>query len=92
MRIRWTETAAQDFTGICDYIKAQSSPTVARRVALAIYERADSLSQFPHSGRPGRKHDTREMVISNLPFVVVYRVRADVVEILRILHTSQKWP
>jgi plasmid stabilization system protein ParE len=52
MRIRWTEPAAQDLINICDYIEAHDSPTLARRVALALYKRVDSLAQFPHRGRP----------------------------------------
>ena len=92
MRIRWTEPAAQDFTRICDYIEEHGSPAAARRVALAIYQRVDSLAQFPHSGRRGRRSNTRELVFPDLPYVVVYRVREDVVEINRILHASQNWP
>jgi plasmid stabilization system protein ParE len=91
MRIRWTEPAAQDFT-ICDYIEEHDSPSAAHRVALAIYQRVDSLSQFPRRGRPGRKLNTRELILPDLPFVAVYRVREDVVEINRILHTSRDRP
>ena len=60
-------------------------------MALAIYQRVGSLAQFPHSGRAGRKLNTRELVLPDLPFVVVYRVREDVVEINRILHGSRDW-
>jgi plasmid stabilization system protein ParE len=43
-------------------------------------------------GRPGRKPGTREWVSSPLPYIVVYRVRKEVVEIVRILHGAQRWP
>lgn len=92
MRIRWTKLASQDFTSICDFISEQGSPAAARRVALAIYERISSLSQFPRQGRPGRREGTRELVFSELPYIVIYRVRQDVIEINRILHGSQNWP
>jgi toxin ParE1/3/4 len=92
MRIRWTEPAARDLTGICDYINDHDGPDAARRVALRIYEGVDSLMQFPHRGRPGRKVNTRELVFPDLPFLAVYRVREDVIEINRILHGAQKWP
>jgi toxin ParE1/3/4 len=36
-------------------------------------------------GRPGRVPFTRELVVAGTPFVVIYRVRADV-EIVRVLH------
>ena len=92
MLIRWTKPAAQDFTRICDYIQEHGSAAAARRVALAIYQSVESLSQFPHRGRLGRRSETRELVLPDLPYVVVYRVREDVVEINRILHASQNWP
>jgi toxin ParE1/3/4 len=64
----------------------------ARRVADAIYETATSLQEMPNRGRKGRKPGTREMLISGLPFVIIYRVGQEAVEIARILHTSQQWP
>ena len=36
MRIRWTEPAAADLTGICDYIDEHDGPERARRVAITI--------------------------------------------------------
>ena len=92
MRIRWTEPATADLTGICDYIEEQAGPERARRAAVAIYESADSLGRFPQRGRPGRKPGTRELVILGLPYLVIYRIRGDVIEITRILHGAQRWP
>jgi len=31
-------------------------------------------------------------VFSPLPFIAVYRVKAEAVEIARVLHGSQRWP
>ena len=92
MRIRWTEPAAHDLTQICDYIAEHSGPATARRVALTIYEGISSLTQFPYRGRPGRKAKTRELVFPGLPFLAVYRVREEVIEVNRILHGAQNWP
>ena len=92
MRIRWTEPAARDFTHVCDYTEEQNGPAAARRVALRIYEAVDQLVQFPHRGRPGRKPGTRELIFTGLPFLAIYRVRKDAIEIIRILHGAQKWP
>ena len=92
MYIRWTDSAVQDFTQICDYIDAHSSGAAARRVALAIHEGIDLLAKFPEYGRTGRKPDTRELVFENLPYLAVYRIHKNVIEILRIFHGSQKRP
>lgn len=92
MRIRWTEPAARDLTNICDYTQEHSGPEAARKLALRLYEAVGPLQKFPHRGRPGRKPDTRELAISGTPFLVIYRVRKEVIEIARILHGAQKWP
>jgi addiction module RelE/StbE family toxin len=91
MRVRWTQTAVDDLTSICDYIEQRNTPA-ARRIALAIYDNVNGLKQYPRKGRPGRKPDTRELVVTGLPYLIVYRVREDVVEVNRILHAAQKWP
>jgi toxin ParE1/3/4 len=92
MRIRWTQAATHDLTSICDYIEEHDTPATARRVALRVYRSVTSLDKFPHRGRRGRKADTRELVVTNLPYVVIYRVRENVVEVIRILHGAQDWP
>ena len=92
MRIRWTQPAVSDLTSICDYIEERDGAPTARRIALSIYKRLNSLKQFPRRGRPGRRPNTREMVFPDVPYLAVYRVREDVVEINRILHGAQKWP
>lgn len=92
MRIRWTEPVARDLTNICDYTEDHDGPEAARRVALRIYEGLSTLTQFPRRGRPGRSPGTRELIFTGLPFLAVYRVGDDFVEIDRILHGAQRWP
>ncbi len=91
MRIRWTEPAARDLIQICDFIEKHNSRNMARRVALSIYERIDTLIKFPEQGREGRKLGTRELVFTSLPYLAAYRVEGSDVEILRILHGAQDW-
>ena len=91
MKVRWSPEAATDFVGIVKYIR-QQNPSAADRVAHAIFESATSLKSFPDRGRPGRVKDTRELVLPSLPFIVVYRVKRHAVEIVRVLHGSQRWP
>jgi toxin ParE1/3/4 len=91
MNIRWSPEAAADFAGIVDYIQ-QQNPSAADRVCHSMYDSVNSLESFPNRGRPGRIDGTRELVLAPLPFIVVYRVTADAVEIARVLHGSQRWP
>ena len=57
----------------------------------AVYDAPGTLLTFPHRGRPGKKEGTRELVLSPLPYVVVYAVRGDAIFIVRILHGAQQW-
>jgi toxin ParE1/3/4 len=91
MNVRWSPEAAADFAGIVEYIR-QQNPSAADRVAHSLYDSVASLESFPNRGRRGRMDDTRELVLAPLPFIVVYRVKRDGVEIVRVLHGSQRWP
>lgn len=92
MRIRWTEPAARDLITICDYVKENGSAAAARSVGMSLYDRVGGLAEFPEMGRPGRREGTRELVFTGLPYLAIYRVRGDTIEVLRILHGAQKWP
>jgi toxin ParE1/3/4 len=90
MEVRWSPEAADDLARIVEHIRKDSA-TVARRVAKDIYERAGALRVFPQRGRNGRVEGTRELPLTPLPFIVVYRVREQVVEIANIIHGAQHW-
>ena len=90
MRLRWTEPAVQYLQNICDYVSEHDGPAAARKIALRIYEGLDSLGQFPRRRESiGRKPETRELVISGLPWLAIYRIREDVTEVNRILHGGE---
>jgi plasmid stabilization system protein ParE len=86
------EARSADLAQICDYTKNRLGAVQAQRAALAIYEAADSLKDMPNRGRGGRKPGTRETPVGGLPFVIIYRVGKEAVEIVRILHGAQQWP
>jgi addiction module RelE/StbE family toxin len=89
MEVRWTAPAAQDLENIARYIQREN-PEAARRVAEALYDAAMSLDVMPDRGRSGRIRGTRELV--RAPYIIVYRVTAQAVDVLRIYHGAQNWP
>jgi len=91
MLVRWSPEAADSFEAICEFLR-EKNPEYARRIALAIYEKVSSLAELPNRGRFGRIHGTHELVLSPLPYIVIYRVRREAVEIVRVLHGAQQWP
>lgn len=86
--IRWTTEAADQLEAIVNHIR-QDNPEAARAVAQTILDRIAELEQFPGLGRPGEKKGTRELVAP--PYVIVYRLRKDLAEILHIWHGAQDW-
>jgi toxin ParE1/3/4 len=91
MLIRWSSGASQDLFQIIEYIRKENAPA-AQRVAKTIYENVSSLGSFPYRGRLGRVEGTRELPVPSLPFLVIYRVTQDAVEIADVIHGAQRWP
>jgi toxin ParE1/3/4 len=91
IELRWTDAAAADLERIADYL-FEHSPEHAACVVRAIYDAPAKLREFPGVGRPGKVNDTRELVLTALPYLVVYIHTGDVIHIARILHGAQKWP
>lgn len=88
MRIRWSPEAATDLEAIVRYIQ-RDNPDAAQEVGRTIYDGASSLATFPNRGRPGRRPGSRELLFPPLPYILVYRVTGEVVEISRVWHSAQ---
>ena len=90
--IEWTEPATRQLDHAHDYITLSSSDEIAARITMHIATSVQQLATFPMSGRSGRVPGTREMAISNTPFVVAYRIEKERIVILAIYHGAQQWP
>ncbi|MGB7583886.1 MAG: type II toxin-antitoxin system RelE/ParE family toxin [Terriglobales bacterium] len=90
--IVWTEQATQQLDQAHDYIALSNSERIATQVILRIVAAVQQLTTFPMSGRPGRVRGTRELVVSNSPFIVAYGIENGRVVILAIYHGAQQWP
>jgi addiction module RelE/StbE family toxin len=71
---------------------AADNPTAATRMIERIRVAVTRLAASPALGQPGRVAGTRELVIPSTPYIVPYRVNGDVVQIITILHSAQRWP
>ena len=91
MRIRWLRTALGNLDHHANYI-AENDPIAARNAVRRIQAAVDQLAEYPSMGRIGRVPGTRELIVGGTPWIIVYRVRADAVEIIRVLHGAQSWP
>ena len=87
MPIDFSPEALSDLSAIRAHIGSQNL-TAASRVTVQIVAACDSLEHLPERGRPGLVAGTRELTLI-WPYVVVYRIAGDSVEIVRIWHGAQ---
>ena len=88
MRLRYLGRARSDLLQIIQYGRGEQWPDPVAYVRK-LRERIVVLAAHRDSGREGRVGGTREWVLAGTPYIVVYRVIAGVVEVLRILHGAQ---
>jgi toxin ParE1/3/4 len=89
MRIRWTPAA--DLQHINEYLR-KHHPRYRHSTMRKLYEAIRTLKQSPLRGRLGREDGTREFLFSPLPYIAVYRVATESVEVVRMYHTAQGRP
>jgi toxin ParE1/3/4 len=91
LRVAWARTALQDLEAIGNFI-ARENPIAAGKIVAAIFDQTELLALHPEIGRLGRIKGTRELVVTDTPFIVPYRVREDRVEVLAVFRGARLWP
>lgn len=88
MRVRWAPSAAADLWSISEYLK-RHHPQFVDTTVRRIYETLEGLKKFPNRGRHGEEPGTREILFPPTPYIAVYRVRNNYIEVLHIFHGAQ---
>jgi toxin ParE1/3/4 len=91
MKLRWLRSGSEALRRIKAYIACEN-PAAAQKVGRQVRQAVLRLAEFPESGRPGQVPGTRELIVPGTPYLVVYRLRENTVEILRVFHTTMNWP
>ncbi len=90
--IIWSPQSLRDLEAIRGYI-AQDSPRYAELVVQRIVAVVERLEAFPESGRVVpelNSPEIREVIVK--PYRVVYRRRAEAVEIATVFRSSRQLP
>ena len=90
LAVIWSDDATADFLDILDYI-AERNVAAADRLEALVQHAADRLPDHPYMHRPGRVPGTREAIV-HPNYILVYRVGADAIDILAMLHARQQYP
>lgn len=88
--VDWSDEAQFDIAGIQFYIE-QFNPIAAHDLRQTIEQAAERLPFMPFAFRPGRVRGTREYVVHQ-NYILIYKVGAVSVEVLRVLHSRQQYP
>ena len=91
MRLEWSPSAIADLEAIQRCIAADDLGAAGQMRKRLEAAGARILTQ-PRMGRIGKLAGSRECVVPRNPYLLVYRLQADVVQILRVMHGAQRWP
>ncbi|MEG8118868.1 type II toxin-antitoxin system RelE/ParE family toxin, partial [Xanthomonas hortorum] len=90
LRRDWTVPAAKQLAYAQDHYHALN-PTAAAAMARQVLEATRTLAEQPGRGRAGRVAGTREWVVKQTPYVLVYRVRDDALQLLHVQVDAKDW-
>lgn len=88
MKLVFTKAAQRDLDNIALHI-AKDNVDAALRVVVDIETRARLLLVTPSMGRWAAREGVRELVVDD--YVLPYRVKGRVIEVLRVWHGKQRW-
>lgn len=89
MKVRFLKRAVQDLINIDAYTR-EHSPRGAARVGARIRKRADDLAQFPEQGTRSDKANVWQLYVAQTPYILIYRIEKNEVQIITILHASNR--
>ena len=88
MQVTWTPLSQTDLVNIRVYIR-EVDPRAANKMIARIVFAGNELEAFPNRGRPTGLANVKELVIPDTPYLLVYRVMEEEVQILRVWHGAQ---
>jgi toxin ParE1/3/4 len=91
LKLRWTPRAVQHLNSVWEYI-GQKNVAAADRLVQTILAAVEVLQSHPDLGRKGRAENTRELIVPSTPYIVVYRLRPNLIQVLAVFHAARRWP
>ena len=88
--VNWRIKAQDDLAEIIDYIE-QRNAAAAKDLHQTIVQAAENLPAMPYVFRRGRLPGTRECVV-HPNYILIYQVGQQTIEVLRVLHSRQRYP
>lgn len=86
-----SEVSLSNLEEIANYTQAKQLD-LGRRFVKYYYEQIAFLRSMPNIRCCGKVFGTREFILQESPYFVVYRVRKNTVQILRVFHQMRCYP
>ncbi|CAI1131580.1 Toxin RelE4 [Serratia quinivorans] len=90
LTVKWTDEAKTGLYTLIAFI-AEQNPVAAESLMQRIEESVIPVTEHPYLFRTGRVAGTREIVV-HPNYIVIYRVLAEHIEVLSVLHARQEYP
>lgn len=90
MKLVWRPEAHDDRDRIMDRI-SQDNPVAAADLDEIFESKGEAARQRPTLYRRGKVEGTREIVAAS-NYIIVYMIKDECVQVLRIMHARQQWP
>ena len=90
MEIIWAPTSEFDLQKFFQHFtkaQARSSEELFTQIETA----AGFISELPSAGSPVGHDGLRKWPVGDLPFILIYEIRADQVHILHLRHVASDW-
>ncbi len=87
----FSKSALNNLIEITNYYES-NQVGLGYRLVKSLETHLATLQVNPKIGRYGKVHNTREFVLHDFPFILIYRVQGKVLQIIQILHQSMKYP
>ena len=87
--VRWAKMSREDIARI-DHHYRQIDPALADQINERIVRATGFLEDPPRPAPATPRGDRRKWRVAHTPYVLFYRVAADHVRILRVLHSAQE--
>lgn len=88
--LEWSARSRRDLL-LIDAFYAQFGEATAARVVSAVLKAAAALEQHPRIGVRGKRRGTRHQLVADYPYTIVYRVRRNAVQVVRVLHQMRRY-
>ena len=89
--IFWRDSARDDLRQIVSHI-AEENPPAARRMKMRLESVVLPLSEHPYLYRQSDRVPGLREVVAHPNYIVLYRVTADRIEIVNVVHARRQFP